>query len=288
MSRKNTNTRGLSYVWYFKDWEGSLKVRQLNMMQRGFYRELIDMCMKDRNDELTSCYDFYVKVLPIRKQSVINLLRTLQDLELIEMGTDTFIIPSVTKRLNIIHGKDWKNETIKTAGGQDKDKDKPQKGSGDKPPHSAGEKKNEKIKKPTRKRSRSNDGKTEDLSSMLDPNNTTEAYRKIERRKNIFHKILLEKYPASKITGKKFALKKWMEMDDVQRKLAIDNVERYLNCTELKYVVSINKYLEDEVYTNEWLEDKEKSNASFSKNKTSPNDPKRTSPIGDFSEYKNK
>lgn len=93
----------LGYTWYPKDWGNSESVFELNLSERGLYREFIDLAMlNDNKTEVKKdvwCRKFGVSILEI---NVIldNLIR----LNLIEINDNILFIPSCESRLNLVRG----------------------------------------------------------------------------------------------------------------------------------------------------------------------------------------
>ena len=102
----------LGYTWYPKDWGNSEKVFELNLEQRGLYRELIDMAMlNDNNVEINS--KVWCRKFDIEHDNLWDILTKLKDLKLIEIPNDlseeenvvyTVFIPSCEPRLNLVRG----------------------------------------------------------------------------------------------------------------------------------------------------------------------------------------
>ena len=93
----------LGYTWYPKDWGNSEKVFELTLIERGLYRELIDMAMLNDNKTVIN-----IKVWSRKYGSSINevegILITLTELGLIEVDKDNLFIPSCEPRLNMVRG----------------------------------------------------------------------------------------------------------------------------------------------------------------------------------------
>ncbi len=93
----------LGYTWYPKDWGNSEKVFELTLIERGLYRELIDMAML--NDNKT---EINLKVWSRKYACSIDelgsILITLENLDLIEVNDNTLFIPSCEARLNLVRG----------------------------------------------------------------------------------------------------------------------------------------------------------------------------------------
>ena len=73
----------------------------------------------------------------------------------------------------------------------------------------------------------------------------------------IFFRIV-EAYPKNRIGNRQHGLKKFNELDMDQCKLAAKNLKRYLKLAG-EYVKSLQNYIEQECYTEEWLKAEEKN-----------------------------
>lgn len=93
----------LGYTFYPKDWGNSESVFELNLAERGLYRELIDLAMM--NDNKTNikkdvwCRKFAVSLIDIEA-----ILDKLSLLKLIEIKSEILFIPSCENRLNLVRG----------------------------------------------------------------------------------------------------------------------------------------------------------------------------------------
>ena len=113
----------LGYTWYPKDWGNSEAVFELNLTERGLYRELIDMAML--NDNTTDCnYNVWSRKFNIDVDDLLVILDKLFELHLIEYVInegdnvkDTIFISSCEPRLNLVRGG--------KKGGKKSTKDKP-------------------------------------------------------------------------------------------------------------------------------------------------------------------
>lgn len=94
----------LGYTWYYKDWNSSDKVFQLNLAERALYRELIDLAfLNDNKTQLN--IKVWVRKFNSNKEEITTILNNLQELDLIEIKEDnTIFIPSCESRLNMIRG----------------------------------------------------------------------------------------------------------------------------------------------------------------------------------------
>jgi hypothetical protein len=96
-------SKKLGYTWYPKDWGNSDSVFELDLSERGLYRELIDLAMM--NDNKTEIK----KELWIRKFAVTDvkldcILEKLNNLNLIQINNEYLFIPSCESRLNLSRG----------------------------------------------------------------------------------------------------------------------------------------------------------------------------------------
>ena len=79
---------------------------------------------------------------------------------------------------------------------------------------------------------------------------------------------LVELYPKNRIGNRQHGLKKFKKLDIDKAKLALVNLKRYLELSG-GYVKSLQNYIEQECYTEDWLASEEK----LKKNKTNKNEP---------------
>mgnify|MGYP003112664909 FL=1 len=93
----------LGYTWYPKDWGNSDAVFELTLIERGLYRELIDMAML--NDNTTEInYRLWARKFATTKDELETILITLTDLKLIEIKGNLLFIPSCEARLKLARG----------------------------------------------------------------------------------------------------------------------------------------------------------------------------------------
>lgn len=91
----------LGYTWYPKDWGNSEKVFELTLLERGLYRELIDMAML--NDNQTIINDkVWARKFGSTIEEIESILLTLERLELIEITNEFLFIPSCESRLALV------------------------------------------------------------------------------------------------------------------------------------------------------------------------------------------
>lgn len=93
----------LGYTWYPKDWGNSESVFELNLSERGLYRELIDLAML--NDNKTEIkVDVWSRKFAVEIDTLKSILGKLLVLNLIEIKGDNLFIPSCESRLNLGRG----------------------------------------------------------------------------------------------------------------------------------------------------------------------------------------
>jgi hypothetical protein len=93
----------LGYTWYPKDWNNSDSVFELNLSQRGLYRELIDMAMLNDN-KIEVNYTIWSRRWAIELNDLHLLLDDLIRLNLIQINDKFIFIPSCESRLNLVRG----------------------------------------------------------------------------------------------------------------------------------------------------------------------------------------
>lgn len=93
----------LGYTWYPKDWGNSEHVFELNLSERGLYRELIDLAMlNDNKTEIkieTWCRKFAVSF-----DDINHIIDKLASLDLIHINDTIIFIPSCENRLKLVRG----------------------------------------------------------------------------------------------------------------------------------------------------------------------------------------
>jgi hypothetical protein len=93
----------LGYTWYPKDWGNSESVFELNLTDRGLYRELIDLAML--NDNKTEIkLEVWSRKFAIEIDSLNFILNKLTKLNLIKINGENLFIPSCESRLNLVRG----------------------------------------------------------------------------------------------------------------------------------------------------------------------------------------
>lgn len=93
----------LGYMWYAKDWGNSESVFELNLSERGLYRELIDLAMfNDNKTELK--FDIWCRKFSVSLDELKLILEKLTTLNLIEINNSILFIPSCESRLKLVRG----------------------------------------------------------------------------------------------------------------------------------------------------------------------------------------
>jgi hypothetical protein len=91
----------LGYTWYPKDWGNSESVFEMNLSERGLYRELIDLAML--NDNKTEIkLDVWCRKFAIELDDLKSILGKLSILEVIKIDGVNLFIPSCESRLNLV------------------------------------------------------------------------------------------------------------------------------------------------------------------------------------------
>ena len=93
----------LGYTWYPKDWGNSEAVFELNLIQRGLYRELIDLAMLNDNKTVLNL-DVWSRKWNIEKLELIAILTSLESFNLIKIINNNLFIESCEARLNMVRG----------------------------------------------------------------------------------------------------------------------------------------------------------------------------------------
>lgn len=88
-------------------------------------------------------------------------------------------------------------------------------------------------------------------------NNNTNSNNIDEAKGKIFFKIV-ERYPKNRIGNRQHGLKKFKNLDTEQCKLAIKNLDRYLTLAG-GYVKSLQNYITEECFSEEWLSEEERN-----------------------------
>ena len=93
----------LGYTWYPKDWGNSDAVFELTLIERGLYRELIDMAMLSDNKTQINVKT-WARKFGSSIDEIDSILITLVDLELIKIDKKHLFIPSCEARLKLVRG----------------------------------------------------------------------------------------------------------------------------------------------------------------------------------------
>jgi len=93
----------LGYTWYPKDWGNSEAVFQLNLTQRGLYRELIDLAMLNDNKTVINL-NVWSRKWDVTANNLIDILDILEELNLIKRDSGKLFIPSCEPRLKMVRG----------------------------------------------------------------------------------------------------------------------------------------------------------------------------------------
>ena len=93
----------LGYTWYPKDWGNSESVFELNLTERGLYREFIDLAMlNDNTTEIKK--DVWIRKFCVSKEDLEFILCKLITLNLVEIIDNILFIPSCESRLKLVRG----------------------------------------------------------------------------------------------------------------------------------------------------------------------------------------
>jgi len=93
----------LGYTWYPKDWNNSESVFQLNLTQRGLYRELIDLAYLNDNKTIINL-PVWSRKWNISEDDLKVLIQELKHIKLIEHKGDNLFILSCESRLQLVRG----------------------------------------------------------------------------------------------------------------------------------------------------------------------------------------
>lgn len=88
----------LGYTFYPKDWGNSESVFELNLSERGLYREFIDLAMLN-NNEIDYKPKIWSRKFGTDIKEIENILNKLILLKLIELKNDILSVPSCEQRL---------------------------------------------------------------------------------------------------------------------------------------------------------------------------------------------
>ena len=98
----------LGYTWFPQNWNSSDRVFDLNLQQRGLYRELIDRAMSN-NNEIPLNLKRFSRMFNEPEEVIQGVINTLRELSLIEVIDEEIItIPSCSKRIALVE-KNRKN-----------------------------------------------------------------------------------------------------------------------------------------------------------------------------------
>ena len=93
----------LGYTWYPKDWGNSESVFELTLIQRGLYREFIDMAMLNDNKTIYNS-KLWARKFGSTEDEIESILITLKDFKLIDISKNILFVPSCESRLNLVRG----------------------------------------------------------------------------------------------------------------------------------------------------------------------------------------
>ena len=93
----------LGYTWYPKDWSNSDAVFELNLSERGLYRELIDKAMLNNNTTEIKL-NVWVRKYNVELDVLNHIIDKLYSLDLIEIHDTNLFVPSCEPRLNLSRG----------------------------------------------------------------------------------------------------------------------------------------------------------------------------------------
>ena len=91
----------LGYTFYPKDWSSSDGVFELNLPERGLYRELIDLAMLEDN-KVKINVKVWSRKFDSNEEEINNILEKLLELKLIKVKEKTISIPSCESRLKLV------------------------------------------------------------------------------------------------------------------------------------------------------------------------------------------
>lgn len=93
----------LGYTWYPKDWGNSENVFELNLSERGLYREFIDLSMLNDN-KIEIKKSFWARKFCASIEDIDSILDKLISLKLVTIIDNFLFVPSCENRLNLIRG----------------------------------------------------------------------------------------------------------------------------------------------------------------------------------------
>lgn len=91
----------LGYTWYPKDWNNSDSVFELNLAQRGLYRELIDLAMMSDN-KVEYNFPIWCRRWNIDLAELNRNMDELTRLKLVEINENFLFVPSCESRLVLV------------------------------------------------------------------------------------------------------------------------------------------------------------------------------------------
>jgi hypothetical protein len=149
----------LGYTWYPKDWGNSESVFELDLSERGLYRELIDLAMLNDN-KVEVKKDVWQRKFAVSNIDLEAILLKLIRLNLIEINDNLLIIPSCESRLQLVRGG-------REGGKNSKPISKPTSKPTHKPTHKPNESLSQKNEKPIAKqRERENKDKRKEKEDL--------------------------------------------------------------------------------------------------------------------------
>lgn len=89
----------LGFTWWPKDWAASQKVQSMDIIERGVYRELIDLVM-DAEAPIKNNLKLWARLWRIDETKLSQVLDLLQELEAIEIHGIMIWVPSCEQRLS--------------------------------------------------------------------------------------------------------------------------------------------------------------------------------------------
>ncbi len=93
----------LGYTWYPKDWNNSESVFELTLLERGLYRELIDLAMLNDNKTVIRL-STWSRRWATSEDDLKAILGKLSIQGVVEIDGDNLFIPSCEPRLNLSRG----------------------------------------------------------------------------------------------------------------------------------------------------------------------------------------
>ena len=184
----------LGYTWYPKDWGNSEAVFELTLLERGLYRELIDMAMLNDNKTIINIKTWSRK-FGASIEDINTILKTLEGLGLVQIdfdGSNHLFIPSCEPRLKLVRG-----------GSKGGSKSKPNPKPLGKPDSKPNQKPNPKP----------------------DSNQREKKLNEIENKKKSFN-VFWNKYP--KKVAKSDCEKKFLKLKQTEIEIILDTLDNFL------------------------------------------------------------